>query len=193
MRKLLPPLSPLIEMMNEDRQLVEKFQKGNLNAFEKLYEKYVERIYAFLMIKSGGNKALSQDVTSETFMKAFDKISGFVFWEKGSFSAWLYRIAYTSFIDAIKVKQADFSLDESLYVTTPVDYVDLFQKKEATKQILAYLDTLGLEKKTIFLSRVWEHMSYIEVAEIVEKTPENCRQEFSRTLKKIIEKFSSSL
>jgi len=79
MRKLLPPLSPLIEMMNEDRQLVEKFQKGNLNAFEKLYEKYVERIYAFLMIKSGGNKALSQDVTSETFMKAFDKISGFVF------------------------------------------------------------------------------------------------------------------
>ncbi|MDD2537653.1 MAG: RNA polymerase sigma factor [Candidatus Absconditabacteria bacterium] len=193
MRKLLPPLSPLIEMMNEDRQLVEKFQKGNLNAFEKLYEKYVERIYAFLMIKSGGNKALSQDVTSETFMKAFDKISGFVFGEKGSFSAWLYRIAYTSFIDAIKVKQADFSLDESLYVTTPVDYVDLFQKKEATKQILAYLDTLGLEKKTIFLSRVWEHMSYIEVAEIVEKTPENCRQEFSRTLKKIIEKFSSSL
>lgn len=78
-------------------------------------------------------------------------------------------------------------------MTTPVDYVDLFQKKEATKQILAYLDTLGLEKKTIFLSRVWEHMSYIEVAEIVEKTPENCRQEFSRTLKKIIEKFSSSL
>jgi RNA polymerase sigma factor (sigma-70 family) len=72
-----------------------------------------------------------------------------------------------------------------------VDYVDLFQKKEQMQTILEYLDTFWEEKKTIFLLRIWEDMQYSDIAQIVEKTPESCRQEFSRTLKKILEKLKN--
>jgi RNA polymerase sigma factor (sigma-70 family) len=94
------------------------------------------------MTKSDGNVALSQDICSEVFMKAFENIETFSCGENASFSAWLYRIAYHSFIDALKKKDTDVSLDETLIVTEKLDYVDIFQKKEQTKEILQYLDTL---------------------------------------------------
>ena len=90
----------------------------------------------------------------------------------------------------IKVKPV-VSLDEEMdqHSSTP-DYVDLFQKKEQTQKILKYVESLGSEKKDIFLFRIWEEMSYDEIATIVGKTPDSCRQGFSRTLKKVLEHFS---
>lgn len=178
-------------MIKNDCLLVQEVQQWNYTAFEKLYEKYLSRIYAFLMTKSGWNVSLSQDICSETFMKAFENIETFCCGENSSFSARLYRIAYHSFIDAIKKKDTDISLDETLIVTEKVDYVDLFQKKEQMKEILQYLDTLWDDKKTIFLLRIWENMNYNDIAIIVDKTAESCRQEFSRTLKKLLEKFKN--
>ncbi len=133
---------------------------------------------------------MSQDVTADTFFKAFENIESFECNDTGSFSAWLYRIAYNTFIDHIKTKNVETLSEGSLANVVDLDVVDLFEKKEQTSQIIAYLDTLGSEKKDIFLLRIWDQMSYQEISDILGKTPESCRQEFSRTLKKVIEKFN---
>ena len=176
-------------MKKDDCSLVQEIQQGEYASFEDLYRKYFQKIYAFIMIKSGGNVALSQDVTSETFLKAFEHIEDFVCREAGSFSAWLYRIAYTTFIDMIKQKASEVSLHEGNEVGEQVDFVDIYQKKSQTQEIVAYLEQLGTEKKDIFLLRIWEGMAYEEIAEIVGKSVESCRQDFSRTMKKVEEKF----
>jgi DNA-directed RNA polymerase specialized sigma24 family protein len=64
------------------------------------------------MVKSNGNIPLSQDVTSETFLKAFEHIDDFVCEGAGNFSARLYKIAYTTFIDMIKQKTPEVLTDE---------------------------------------------------------------------------------
>ena len=151
----------------------------------------MKRIYAFVMVKSWGNISLAQDVTADTFFKAFERIASFECNDTGSFSAWLYRIAYTTFIDYIKTKPIESLSENSLSNAVSSDFVDLFEKKEQTLKIIAYLDTLWSEKKDIFLLRIWDQMSYQEISEILGKTPESCRQEFSRTLKKVIEKFEN--
>jgi DNA-directed RNA polymerase specialized sigma24 family protein len=61
-------------MTKEDCMLVQEVQQGKYASFEVLYHKYFQRIYAFVMVKSGGNVPLSQDITSETFLKAFENI-----------------------------------------------------------------------------------------------------------------------
>jgi RNA polymerase sigma-70 factor (ECF subfamily) len=135
---------------------------------------------------------LSQDVTADTFFKAFENIESFECNDTGSFSAWLYRIANNTFIDHVKTKNIEILSESSLSNAVDLDVVDLFEKKEQTSQIIAYLDTLGSDKKDIFLLRIWDQMNYQEISEILGKTPESCRQEFSRTLKKVVEKFSDS-
>ena len=184
-------LSYLIWMIKEDCVVIQEIQQGNYSAFEKLYNKYFQRIYAFVMIKSNGNIPLSQDVTSETFLKAFEKMDTFVCDETGSFSAWLYRIAYNSFIDAIKAKNPDMSVDDIQLVGEQIDYIDVIQKKSQAHLVMQFLETLGQDKKDIFLLRVWEDMNYTQISEIVGKSEQSCRQDFSRTLKKVVEKFQN--
>ncbi|MDR0859704.1 MAG: RNA polymerase sigma factor [Candidatus Peribacteria bacterium] len=155
-------------MAKEDNILVQDFQQGNVGAFETLYQRYMTKIYSFVLVKSGGNIALAQDITSDTFLKAFDHLSHFTQTEKGTFSARLYRIAYHCFIDAIKGKSAEtVALHAGNEAVETKDMVDLYQNKMLTKDIIEYLDTLGSEKKDIFLLRIWEELSYDEIAEIV--------------------------
>ncbi|MDR0651123.1 MAG: sigma-70 region 4 domain-containing protein [Candidatus Peribacteria bacterium] len=45
----------------------------------------------------------------------------------------------------------------------------------------------------MFLLRVWEQMDYKEIADIVGKSVESCRQEFSRTMKKVEERFKDRI
>jgi RNA polymerase sigma-70 factor (ECF subfamily) len=178
-------------MIKDDCTIVKDIQEGKYASFEILYHKYFPKMYSFIMIKSGGNVALTQDVTSETFLKAFEHIGDFVCKEGGSFSARLYRIAYTTFIDHIKQKTPDVSLDEKKDVKEQADMIDLYQKKSQTESIIQFLETLGTEKKDLFLLRIWEEMNYEEIAEIMGKSAESCRQEFSRTMKKVQEKFKN--
>jgi RNA polymerase sigma-70 factor (ECF subfamily) len=176
-------------MIKDDSMLVKQVQQGKYASFEVLYQRYFKKIYSFVIVKSGGNIPLSQDVTSETFLKAFERIAQFSYTEMGSFSAWLYKIAYTTFIDMIKVKSPDTSLDERYDASETTDMVDLYQKKIQTKEIIQFLEQLGSEKKDIFLLRVWEEMDYKEISDITGKSVESCRQEFSRTMKKVEQRF----
>ncbi|MDR2540472.1 MAG: RNA polymerase sigma factor [Candidatus Peribacteria bacterium] len=179
-------------MAKEDNILVQDFQQGNVGAFEVLYQRYMTKIYSFVLIKSGGNVALAQDITSDTFLKAFDHLPNFTQTEKGTFSARLYRIAYHCFIDVIKGKSSEtVILHAGNEVVEMNDMIDLYEKKMLTKDIVEYLETLGSEKKDIFLLRIWEELSYDEIAEIVGKSAESCRQDFSRTMKKVEEKFKA--
>lgn len=196
-KKTICPLQPsfysqLYTMAKEDNILVQDFQQGNVGAFESLYQRYMTKIYSFVLFKSGGNVALAQDITSDTFLKAFDHLPDFIQTEKGTFSARLYRIAYHCFIDAIKGKAAEtVALHTGNEAVEMRDMVDLYEKKMLTKDIVKYLEMLGSEKKDIFLLRIWEELSYDEIAEIVGKSAESCRQDFSRTMKKVEEKFKA--
>ncbi len=77
-------------MENYDIQLVQQAQQGNIKAFEKLVCRYDRNILhiANLMMN---NRADAQDVYQETFMRAFQNISGFRF--QSHFKTWLTRIA----------------------------------------------------------------------------------------------------
>ncbi len=52
------------------------------------------------------DKELAQDITSETFLKALDKINTFKNNKESSFKAWIYRIAYNLVIDDYKVAKS---------------------------------------------------------------------------------------
>ena len=56
---------------------------------------------------------------------------------------------------------------------------------------LDFLETLGEEKKDIVVMRIWEDLSYQEIAQVLGKSEEACRQLFSRTMKALCNHFKS--
>jgi RNA polymerase sigma-70 factor (ECF subfamily) len=55
---------------------IQKLRSGDNEAFSMLYETYVRKIYDFLYFKTF-NQEIAEDITQETFFKAFKKIHSF--------------------------------------------------------------------------------------------------------------------
>ncbi len=74
----------------EEKEIIKQAQKDP-QAFGAIFEKYYEPIFGYIL-KRTGNVAAAQDITSETFFKALDRLWQFR-WRNISISSWLYRIA----------------------------------------------------------------------------------------------------
>lgn len=76
--------------------------KGNQKAFEKLFLRYKDAIFYFLL-RTIKNRADAEDLTLECFGKAFRNINQYS--TKYAFSTWLFRIASNTSIDFIRKKK----------------------------------------------------------------------------------------
>lgn len=82
--------SSLKHDLDSERILVENAKKDS-EAFGVLFDKYYNDVYKYILYRTA-NQTLAEDLTSNTFYKALDKLWTFK-WRYVPFSAWLIRIA----------------------------------------------------------------------------------------------------
>ena len=85
-----------------DRELVDKARTGDSNAFGLLVRRYQKRIFrlAFHLLRSG---AEAEDVTQETFVRAYQAIGRFD--GRSEPFTWLYRIAVNLSLNTIRARK----------------------------------------------------------------------------------------
>lgn len=99
------------EAQPTDQRLVEAAQRDPA-AFEALYDRYLDAIYAYCYRRLG-TRELAEDATSQVFLKALAALPKF---RADSFRAWLYTIAHNVVMDVHRARPAlplidDASLD----------------------------------------------------------------------------------
>jgi len=172
-----------------DIDIVKSIQQGKTENFVQLYEKYVKKIFDFVFYKVG-NKQDAEDITSDSFLKAFDNIKRFNTQKDFQFSSRLYSIARNNTVDYFRQNKTSYAEYERLEdQSVEIDMLQGIQDRDKLNQILQFLDDIGEDKKEIFLLRVWNEMSYEEIAQITEKTANTCKVSFHRTLQTVIQKF----
>ena len=77
----------------ERERVLIKEARRDPEAFRKLYDYYFPKVYAYIGYRVGRVQDI-EDLTSETFLKAIERLDGFACRGEGSFSAWLFRIAH---------------------------------------------------------------------------------------------------
>ena len=150
-----------------DIELVEKLQKGDVEAFDLLFDKYSRKLYAF------GLKYLkSTDEAEELVQSVFLKL-----WEHNkdlkkefSFKSYLFTIAYNDICKLFrKRKYLQKFIDDSQYENShsssetenDIDYQSVLE------QVNQIIDKLPERQKTIFLKSRMEGKSTKEIAEEV--------------------------
>jgi RNA polymerase sigma-70 factor (ECF subfamily) len=84
---------------NDEQLLIEAAQKDPAR-FGELYERYFDRIYAFVA-RRVGNRDAAQDLTSDVFHRALENLPKYE--SRGiPFCAWLFRIAANAIADKWK-------------------------------------------------------------------------------------------
>lgn len=169
-----------------DTEYAIAFKGGDTEAFGALYDRYIERIFRFVYFKTL-DKDVAEDIVSTVFIKAHERISGFDP-SRGVFSQWLYGIARNAVIDHYRTtkKHVDvediFDLGEDDRTEAKIDARDLLKKVEK------YLTTLTPRQREIVTLRLWDELSYREIAEIVGGTEDAAKVMFSRTIRELRDK-----
>jgi len=108
-----------------DQALAARARHGDRQAFEQLVRRHQGMVRAQLRRLLHGDHALADDLAQDTFLLAWRKLAQF----RGDalFSTWLYRIAYTCFLQARRQPtQRERTEAEGLaLLQAPADGVDL--------------------------------------------------------------------
>ncbi|HTR40200.1 MAG TPA: sigma-70 family RNA polymerase sigma factor [Pseudomonadales bacterium] len=94
--------SEAVTAPTEEKVLVDRAQRGDLQAYDELVKRYQERIYATVYHMTSNHED-ANDLAQESFVKAFQALKSF----KGgsSFYTWLYRIAVNKTINFLKQRK----------------------------------------------------------------------------------------
>lgn len=86
-------------------------QRGDSDAFAKVYDHFVAPIYRYVHYRVGPKDA--EDLTELVFLKTWENIRQY---KKGkhSFSAWIFRIAHNVVIDHYRSRRSDDELTENV-------------------------------------------------------------------------------
>lgn len=169
-------------MTSHERDLVIAAKSGDTKAFGELYDAHIKKIYNFVYFKTR-HKETAEDLTSETFFKALNKIKTVD--PAQSFSSWLYRIAQNTVIDHFRAKRPTGNIDDVFDLDDETDIVGELDTKADVRELTKNLKNLSSIERDIIIMRVWQDMSYKEIAEIVGKSEGSCKMMYFRTLEKL--------
>lgn len=170
-------------MFNNEQVIIKKCQQGELTEFSRLYDHYLRPIYDFIYYKTY-HQETAEDLTSQTFIKALEKINTYKA-GKGTFKSWLYKIAQNTVIDYWRARKSEANIEDiwDLSADDPIE-VDL-EVKENLNRIKKYLQQLKPRQRNVLIMRLWQELSYKEIADNLDLSEANCKMIYSRAMKNL--------
>ncbi|MDB2632372.1 RNA polymerase sigma factor [Flavobacteriaceae bacterium] len=165
-----------------------KAKENNQMAFNFLLERFWNDVFGF-MIKRTQNENDAEDITIETFFKAFDKINSFD--QKFKFKTWLITIAKNTHLDRLrKQKNAltnQTTEEDENRVYWIQDDAPSAEDKLITEQNLAELlkdiKKLKPHHQEIIQLRYFQEQSYQEISKIIDVPINNVKVKLLRAKK----------
>jgi len=151
---------------NEEGRLLAAVRGGDRSAAEELVERTYSAVYASLYRLCGVGD-LAADLTQETYRKAWEALDGFD--GRSQFFTWLYRIAYTTFLNHIRRPRRITSLDDENAPEMPdgspsVD--QLLSEHEESDRLRAAVLELPDDLRFTVTAHFWGGLAVKELAQI---------------------------
>ncbi|RYI35466.1 MAG: sigma-70 family RNA polymerase sigma factor [Acetobacteraceae bacterium] len=106
---------------DEDVALVRRAAAADVGAFEQLYRRHHRRVHGVIMRLVGHASARAEDLTQETFVRAWQALPGFRF--ESAVATWLHRLAVNTALMELRSRrsrpQADDDEDALDALSTP--------------------------------------------------------------------------
>jgi RNA polymerase sigma-70 factor (ECF subfamily) len=157
----------------EDFAAIRRVLAGDNAAF-KIIEKRYRKLIASLIRRMIKNEDDVDDLTQETFIKAYNALHTFHF--GFSFSSWIYRIASNNCIDFIRKRRfPTVSLDQPISKSEDEQYIEIVDNtyvpdvdvlsEERRNAIMTAIENLPDNYKNIIKLRHEEELDYAQIAE----------------------------
>lgn len=153
--------------------------------FERIFEENRGFIYKYLF-KMCRNQTLAEELTQETFFRAYMNISNLKKEDKASL--WLCSIAKNTYFAFYNEQKKLEPLENSTDAESPFDTVDILENKELAQKAFSVLHSLEEPYKEVFMLSVFAGLSLKEISSLFGKSESWARVTFYRAKQRITER-----
>jgi len=163
-------------------------KKGKQTAFNFLLNQFWNKVYLF-QLKRVKNEYEAEDITIESFSKAFDKIHTFN--DKYEFGTWLITISKNIQIDKSRKKNVTIHLQSTEATDEHIKRVaddaptpeDALITKQNLSELLLFIKQLKPHYQDVINLRYFQEMSYLEISEELKEPLNNVKVRLLRARK----------
>ena len=147
---------------------MEKWQTGDMEAFETLFQQYEKLVFRTAYLISG-SKEVAEDALQEVFVSVWKSRHTYNS-NKGKLTTWLHRITANQCLrekareagTAVSLEEIGIDLPEMKHQSRPEDV--LINKMEYGR-LLKAMDSLDAKHRSVLVLRYFNDLSYQEIAE----------------------------
>lgn len=161
----------------ETNRLLVRLQSGDRHAFDQLYTRYYDRVYAYARVALGDPHE-AEDVTQQVFANAIQALPRYQVRDDFPFRGWLFRIARNNVYRALSRNgraraEEPEQLDRRLEMTTAEDVADVDWLSDNDLAVL--VERLPLAQRQVILLRYLFEMRTDEIAKALDRSPVSVR------------------
>ena len=172
----------------EERDLIRQCQKGDVQAFRQLVERYEDRIYG-LACSILGDSEVAKDAAQEAFIRVYKALGKFE--GRSSFYTYLYRITTNVCLTFAQREQrrpdrvsiegmqeaSDIALDRFLGTDEPQNDIERIGLREEIQKVL---DHLSPDHRAVVVLKDIEDLSQEEIADVLDVSVGTVKSRLSR-------------
>jgi RNA polymerase sigma-70 factor (ECF subfamily) len=164
--------------------LVQRAVGHDAEAFGKLYDMHVDRVYRHIYYRVG-NEADAEDLTQQVFLKAWQAINRYKK-TASPFVAWLITISHNLVVDFYRTRKDKANIEAEVLADGPASRPEQTAEANFEQQRLrkAILQLSGNEQQVVIL-RFIEGFEFSEIASLLKKKEGNIRVILHRALIKL--------
>ena len=154
---------------DDERQLIERAQRGDRAALSELYRRHVDAIYRYVHLRVG-DPTVAEDLTAEVFLRALEGLGEYRY-TGVPLIAWLYRIARARTADHWRRagRYQEIELSDKIAATGSDPEVIASARIERS-DLVVVLRRLTDNQQQVIILRFVEEMSLAQAAAVMGKT-----------------------
>ncbi len=159
------------DMLN-DKELVLRYQEGDVDSFKILVDRYQNKIYSYVLMLVK-DKQLADDIFQDTFLKIIRTIKAGIYKEEGKFIQFAMRIAHNLIIDHFRkakrlpmvdpTKDDYDMLDNARFMDPSIE--DRFVTEQIYADLRKMIEYLPDEQREVLVMRMYDDMSFKDIAD----------------------------
>lgn len=160
-----------------DEKLIANHCAGQSGAIDLLLQRYQDRVFQFVLWKTGASTTDAEDLAQEVFLQVFRSAGSFH--GKSQFRTWLYSVAghvchrwirtrsrrRKHEAEGCSSEQAIASLQVADKKKGLLEQMEIDERADAVRLAVQKLEP---RHRVVLLLRDWEEMSYIEMADVLD-------------------------
>ena len=182
-----------MSLMDEDQALIAAALNGSVHAWEKLVKRYEGKIYNH-GLRLTGNASDAMDLMQEVFLGVYRNLHRFR--GDAKFSSWIFRIAHNKAVDmnrrkrlmSVQPRSANQDEGDALdsYPSPVGSEPDVrLGEQQLNSRVLSMLAELGLEQRSIVELKIFQSLTFEEIAELQDVSANTVKTRFYSALKKL--------